>query len=101
MLPACNTEAMQLHLDEIATKVPPGDDQPVKRRLIRFRLPHDRQVEPARKAGKNSGRRRRGRIKHVRFSREASNPPRVVEPGDCGLCGPFALDVKGVRTKSR
>src|SRR4051812_32692534 len=24
VLPACNTEAMQLHLDEIATKVPPG-----------------------------------------------------------------------------
>ena len=24
MLPACNTEAMQLHLDEIATKVTPG-----------------------------------------------------------------------------
>ena len=26
MLPACNTEAMQLHLDEIATKVTPGAD---------------------------------------------------------------------------
>jgi hypothetical protein len=24
VLPACNTEAMQLHLDEIATKVAPG-----------------------------------------------------------------------------
>src|SRR5882762_5327674 len=24
VLPACNTEAMQLHLDEIATKVTPG-----------------------------------------------------------------------------
>ena len=24
MLPACNSEAMQLHLDEIATKVSPG-----------------------------------------------------------------------------
>src|SRR5262249_34988808 len=24
VLPACNTEAMQLHLDEIATKIPPG-----------------------------------------------------------------------------
>ena len=35
VLPACNTEAMQLHLDEIATKVTPGThavlilDQPV------------------------------------------------------------------------
>ena len=26
VLPACNTEAMQLHLDEIATKVTPGAD---------------------------------------------------------------------------
>ena len=28
VLPACNTEAMQLHLDEIATKVPPATISP-------------------------------------------------------------------------
>jgi putative transposase len=37
VLPACNTEAMQLHLDEIATKIAPGahDRRPWRHRLCR------------------------------------------------------------------